>query len=67
MELNREQIERELDAIATGAGLCPLENPAVKPITEEMLLLPHPSEPGVGADGTACPRENPPLDDLCTS
>ena len=67
MELTDEQIETELAAIATplGAGLGPLENPAVKPITEELLILPHPGEPGVLSDGSACPEENPPLDELC--
>ena len=61
--------ETELEAIATplgdalGAG--PLENPTVKPITEEILILPHPGEPGVRSDGSACPEENPPLDELC--
>lgn len=43
---------------ASGRGGCPLENPDVPPITEEMLL-PHPGEPGVRADGTASPLENP--------
>ncbi len=69
MKLSLEKIEDELAAIAEplggGNGVGPLENPAVKPITEEMLILPHPGEPGVGADGLACPVENPPLDELC--
>jgi len=65
MELTEEEIERELAAIsapcggAGGRGGCPPENPDVKPITEELLILPHPDEPGVAADGTAAPLENP--------
>ena len=59
--------EMELAAIAApvrdpggiGRGRCPLENPDVDPITEELLLLPHPGEPGVRADGSAAPLENP--------
>lgn len=47
------------DPEGTGRGRSPLENPGVEPITEELLILPHPGEPGVGADGTAAPRENP--------
>jgi hypothetical protein len=48
-----------LDPEGTGRGRAPLENPAVEPITEEMLIAPHPDEPGVLSDGTAHPRENP--------
>lgn len=59
--------DTELSAIAapasdpggSGRGGCPLENPDVAPITEELLILPHPGEPGVGPDGTAAPLENP--------
>jgi hypothetical protein len=47
------------DPFGTGRGRSPLENPAVEPITEELLILPHPGEPGVAADGTAAPEENP--------
>jgi hypothetical protein len=43
---------------AEGFG-SPIENPAIDPITEDPLVLPHPSEPGVLADGTAAPLENP--------
>jgi hypothetical protein len=61
------RLERELALIAApqadpggnGRGRCPPENPAVEPITEELLIDPHPGEPGVLADGTACPPENP--------
>lgn len=42
-----------------GRGRCPLENPDVKPITEELLIAPHPAEPGVTSDGGAAPLENP--------
>ena len=42
-----------------GRGRCPLENPDVKPITEELLIAPHPDEPGVTSDGNAAPLENP--------
>jgi hypothetical protein len=37
----------------------PLENPAIDPIAGDPLLEPHPGEPGVHADGTAAPLENP--------
>lgn len=67
MDLPKTAIETETEAIAApaseGRGGSPLENPDVKPITEERLILPHPGEPGVGPDGSACPRENPPLDE----
>ena len=61
--------QAETDAAATrdrarivgvsGRGRCPLENPDVKPITEELLIAPHPAEPGVTSDGNAAPLENP--------
>lgn len=58
-----ETDEKELAAIGAprgnGRGGCPLENPDVKPITEELLISPHPGEPGVRPDGTAAPLENP--------
>jgi len=37
----------------------PIENPAIDPIIDDPLVLPHPSEPGVLDDGTAAPLENP--------
>jgi hypothetical protein len=37
----------------------PIENPAIDPIPNDPLLEPHPAEPGVSADGTAAPLENP--------
>ena len=40
-------------------GGCPLENPAIDPIPGDPLCEPHPDEPGVEADGTAAPLENP--------
>ena len=40
-------------------GRSPIENPAIDPIPDDPLLEPHPGEPGVGADGTAAPLENP--------
>ena len=48
-----------LDPGGDGRGRCPPENPAVDPITEELLIDPHPDEPGVRPDGTATPLENP--------
>ena len=59
--------EEETDPIAlpvadphgNGRGGCPLENPGLDPITEELLINPHPAEPGIGTDGTGAPRENP--------
>jgi hypothetical protein len=48
-----------IDPAGNGRGRCPLENPGVEPITEELLIEPHPDEPGVGSDGIAAPRENP--------
>ena len=56
------RVARELAAIAAPPGrsaLFPPEDPDVKPITEELLIVPHPSEPGVATDGTAVPLENP--------
>jgi hypothetical protein len=47
-----------IDPAGNGRGRAPLENPGVEPITEELLILPHPGEPGV-RDGVAAPRENP--------
>ena len=41
-----------------GSGTA-IENPATDSIPGDPLLLPHPSEPGVMADGTAAPLENP--------
>jgi hypothetical protein len=41
-----------------GSG-SPIENPAIDSTPDDPLLLPHPSEPGVMADGTAAPLENP--------
>jgi hypothetical protein len=65
MELTTEELETELEAIRAPAlsyrGGCPLENPDVDPITEELLIAPHPAEPGVKRDGTAAPLENPGL------
>ncbi len=40
-------------------SLSPLENPAIDPIPDDPLLEPHHGEPGVCADGTAAPLENP--------
>jgi len=61
-EDREESLAAELAAIAAPSGrrgLCPLEDPDVKPITEELLILPHPGEPGVERDGSAAPLENP--------
>jgi hypothetical protein len=43
---------------AHGSG-SPIENPAIDSIPNDPLCLPHPDEPGVLADGTAAPLENP--------
>ena len=40
-------------------GRCPPENPAIDPIPDDPLREPHPGEPGVEADGSAAPLENP--------
>jgi len=37
----------------------PIENPAIDPVPDDPLRVPHPGEPGVLADGTAAPLENP--------
>ncbi len=61
-EDREESLAAELGAIGVPSGhrgLCPLEDPDVKPITEEHLIIPHPGEPGVERDGTAAPLENP--------
>jgi hypothetical protein len=68
-EMDLTLTQAELDAAARrdlariagvrGRGRCPLENPDVKPITEELLIAPHPDEPGVTNDGSAAPLENP--------
>jgi hypothetical protein len=50
---------RGLGLDATTGGRSPIENPAIDPIPDDPLLEPHPGEPGVGADGTAAPLENP--------
>lgn len=69
MDLTEEELREQLEAIAAPIGAAPLggplENPDVKPITEELLILPHPGEPGVLANGLAHPVENPPLDEYC--
>jgi hypothetical protein len=41
------------------ASRSPIENPAIDRIPDDPLVEPHPGEPGVGADGTAAPLENP--------
>jgi hypothetical protein len=40
-------------------GHCPPENPEIEPIDQDPLSEPHPDEPGVKADGSAAPLENP--------
>jgi hypothetical protein len=65
MELatKEEEIVTDLTAAGTlaagGRGRCPIENPAIDPIPNDPLREPHPDEPGVKADGTASPLENP--------
>ena len=39
----------------------PLENPTIYSRPDDPLCDPHPGEPGVKADGTAAPLENPGL------
>lgn len=43
---------------AEGGGW-PIENPGLDSIPDDPLCQPHPGEPGVLADGTAAPLENP--------
>ena len=64
MELATQELEIVTQVTVAGAlderrGRCPIENPAIDPIPNDPLREPHPSEPGVKADGTASPLENP--------
>jgi hypothetical protein len=45
-------------ALSNSVG-SPIENPAIDRVPDDPLLVPHPGEPGVLADGTAAPLENP--------
>jgi hypothetical protein len=59
-----EEDDPILDQSAAGmnpadAGRYPIENPRLDPIPDDPLCEPHPGEPGVLADGTAAPLENP--------
>ena len=45
--------------LVTGGARSPIENPSIDTIPNDPLLEPHPGEPGVHADGTAAPLENP--------
>jgi hypothetical protein len=63
-EMELDAAEDELVTTAAppgerGPGRCPLESPDVQPITEELLIAPHPDEPGVDDDGVGAPLENP--------
>jgi hypothetical protein len=64
-EMDPETATEGDDSIGVGwpAGVegsgSPMENPPIDSIPGDPLLLPHPSEPGVMADGTAAPLENP--------
>jgi len=63
MELRTTTEEDDSIGVRGPAGVegfgSPIENPAIDAIPDDPLLLPHPSEPGVMADGTAAPLENP--------
>jgi hypothetical protein len=63
MELRTPTEEDDSIGVGGTAGVqgfgSPIENPAIDAIPDDPLLLPHPSEPGVMADGTAAPLENP--------
>jgi hypothetical protein len=63
MELRTATEEDDAIGVRRPAGVegfgSPIENPAIDAIPDDPLLLPHPSEPGVMADGTAAPLENP--------
>jgi hypothetical protein len=63
MDLTTAIEEDDLIGVPDAAGAAgsgsPIENPAIDRIADDPLLLPHPGEPGVRADGTAAPLENP--------
>jgi hypothetical protein len=63
MELATEEMEVLSEAAMIDArgetDRSPIENPAISPIPNDPLREPHPGEPGVDADGTASPLENP--------
>jgi hypothetical protein len=64
-EMELRTPSEEDDSIGVGGAVgvdgsgSPIENPTIDAIPDDPLLLPHPSEPGVMADGTAAPLENP--------
>jgi hypothetical protein len=63
MDLTTATEEDDSIGVSSPAGAggfgSPIENPPIDAIPDDPLLLPHPSEPGVLADGTAAPLENP--------
>lgn len=63
MELEAATEEDDSIGVSRSVGVqgsgSPIENPAIDSNPDDPLLLPHPSEPGVMADGTAAPLENP--------
>ena len=63
MDLTTAIEEDDLVGVSGAVGVdgsgSPIENPAIDGIANDPLLLPHPGEPGVRADGTAAPLENP--------
>ena len=63
MDLKSASEEDDSIGVSPGGGVdgfrSPIENPAIDPIPDDPLRLPHPDEPGVMADGTAAPLENP--------
>jgi hypothetical protein len=63
MDLTTATEEDDAIGVSSSAGAggfgSPIENPPIDAIPDDPLLVPHPSEPGVLADGTAAPLENP--------
>jgi hypothetical protein len=63
MEAVTTEMEALAEAVVNDASgemaRSPIENPAIAPIPNDPLREPHPAEPGVDADGTASPLENP--------
>jgi hypothetical protein len=59
LKTNEEDDSIEVRRAGVEGSGTPIENPATDSIPGDPLLLPHASEPGVMADGTAAPLENP--------
>jgi hypothetical protein len=60
-EMSKEMDTQEFAMVLVPGtrGRCPPENPEIEPIAHDPLSEPHPDEPGVKADGSAAPLENP--------